>query len=393
MTQPKDSPVGAAPRVDVAIIGGGIAGAAAASFIAPDATVALLEQERELAYHTTSRSAAIYLEADVEAGEGAARLGAASLAFFRSPPVEVTAPLLSPTTAIDVGPESMHEQLASRVLDAQKIAPRIELLDAAAIGELCPVLDPRHAAVALYDPAAANIDVMALHQVYLRIARGHGATVIRGARVERGEQRKAGHWVLSTSSTETPVVHAGVVVNAAGAWGDEVAARCGVAGVGLEPKRRTAFTSPVADFDPSGWPFVYSADPNLPCYFKPEAGQQLLCSLSDETPDSPHDVRPEEIDIARAIDHLNTLTRLGLRSVKTSWAGLRTFAPDRTQVLGFDDAVDGFCWMVGQGGTGILTSAAAGMLVASILTDAGLPPPLRDHGIDASIFSRDRFPT
>jgi D-arginine dehydrogenase len=145
--------------------------------------------------------------------------------------------------------------------------------------------------------------------------------------------------------------------------------------LGLEPRRRTAFTVQT-DFDTDPWPFVnHSLEPRR-CYFKPEAGGQLLCSPADETLSEPCDARPEEIDVARAIDAINELTILDIRSVKTAWAGLRTFTPDRDPVLGWDDAIEDFCWMVGQGGTGIQTSPASGAVVSAIVRGEPFPDVL-----------------
>ena len=159
-----------------------------------------------------------------------------------------------------------------------------------------------------------------------------------------------------------------------------MAALAGVEPVGLTPMRRTAFTARV-DQDPSAWPFIYSHSSEYPCYFKPEAGSQLLCSLSDETPSEPMDAKPLEIDVARAIENINTISTLGLRSVTTTWAGLRTFAPDRGPVYGWDDAAEGFFWLVGQGGWGIVSSPAAGRIAAAAIAGDGLPADLAEAGL------------
>ena len=179
-------------------------------------------------------------------------------------------------------------------------------------------------------------------------------------------------------------------VNAGGAWGDKVAELAGVEPVGLSPMRRTAFTTPVAA-DPSSWPFVYCDDPELHCYLKPEAGNQLLCSLADESPEAPRDTRAEEIDVAMAIDRINTITTLGLRSVATTWAGQRTFAPDRNPVWGFDDQVEGFYWLVGQGGWGIISSPAAGRIVKAAVVDAAFPSDLASKGLSMQGFGPERL--
>ena len=217
---------------------------------------------------------------------------------------------------------------------------------------------------------------MGLHQLYIRRARAAGADVVRSARVQEIVADGEG-WLLTTAAGP---VRADVVVNAAGAWGDGVAEMAGVAPVGLTPMRRTAFTTRI-DHDPTDWPFIYADISSLHCYFKPEAGNQLLCSLSDETPSEPCDARPEEIDVALAIEHINELTTLNIRSVATTWAGLRTFAPDRNPVFGWDDAVPNFLWMVGQGGCGIVTSPIAGQIAAALIDRQPLPDRVLELGL------------
>ena len=232
---------------------------------------------------------------------------------------------------------------------------------------------PDRVAWGLLERDAMAIDVMALHATFVRGARHHGAEIRSGEPVTAVGRDGDGWWV------ETGPGHrylAAVVIDAAGAWGDVIASMAGVAPVGLTPRRRTAFTAPIGR-TPAGWPLVHAHAGSAslpPCYFKPEGGDRLLCSLADEHPDDPGDARPREIDVARAIENVNHVTTLDIRSVDRPWAGLRTFAPDRELVIGFDPDHAGFFWLVGQGGTGIQTAPAAGALVAALVTDA--PPPI-----------------
>lgn len=360
---------------DVAVIGGGIAGASAAFSLSADHSVVLLEQEAELAFHTTSRSAAIFVEH--RGGAITHPLSTASRPFLEDPPGEIDAPIFSPRGAVDVGPEAFIDRFTAEAHESQEITPSIQLVQGQDLLDLCPVLRPGRAVVGVYEPDAMSIDVMGLHQFYVREARRKGLTIERSARVGALE-RTNGVWNITTSAGP---VRAGLVVNAAGAWGDVVGAMAGAEPIGLTPMRRTAFTTTIGH-DPEPWPFVYAPlDDGDACYFKAEAGNQLLCSLADETPSEPCDARAEEIDVAKAIDNLNELTTLGIRSVNTTWAGLRTFAPDRNPVLGWDDRIEGFCWMVGQGGTGILTSFASGQAIASAIGATPLPPKLIELGI------------
>lgn len=377
-------------RADVAIIGGGIAGAAAAGEIAPTRSVVLLEQEAELAHHTTSRSAAtlhgatrhLPVAGAAQTASPTQTLVRSARPFFEADHPELDAPLLEPLPVLTVGSAGMEDELRRQAEHDAKLTPSMRFLDDASLFDVCPVLDRDVVTCGIHDPSAATIDVMAAHQLFIRRARGAGADVLRSSRV--GAIASGGdsgaRWRLETASGP---IDCDIIVNAAGAWGDGVAEMAGVRPVGLTPMRRTAFTTRV-DVDPNDWPFVYSRIPELPGYFKPEAGQQLLCSLSDETPSEPLDARPEELDIALAIENINTISTLGLRSVATTWAGLRTFAPDREPVFGWDDAVDGFFWLVGQGGWGIVNSPPAARVAAAAINDEPFPADLRDLGLSAA---------
>lgn len=372
-------------HTEVAVIGGGIAGVTAAAEIAPDHRVVLLEQESELAFHTTSRSAAVYIEN--EGGPIFHRLSTASRPFFDAEHDVEGMPTryVEPMPVLSVGDESNREVLLDSATAADTVTPSIRIIEGDELLEHCPVINPDTITVGMLEPTAGSIDVMGVHQHYLRNARRDGAQVMRSARVTKGRRDGQG-WILTTEAGE---VRADVVVNASGAWGDVVAAACGVAPVGLQPKRRTAFTAR-APVDPTGWPFIYSSIPGLECYFKAEAGAQLLCSLSDEQDSEPCDARPEEVDIALAIERINTISTLDVRSVTTTWAGLRTFAPDRNPVFGWDDAVDGFLWMVGQGGCGIVTAPAAGAIAGSHVRGEPLPAPVTDLGLTAEALAPRR---
>lgn len=362
-------------RVDVVIIGGGIAGVTAASHLAPHRSVVLLEREKQLAHHTTGRSAAIFLEN--YGGPLNRRLSIGSREFLESRAQGLAdVPLLNPEGMLDVGGPEAVAELTERAAAGAALVPSIRLVDEAEILGLAPALRPGVVVAGVWEPDAATLDVMALHQAFVRGARNNGASIERDATVRR-LSRSDGIWSVKS---DAGVFEAPIVVNAAGAWGDEIGEMAGARPLGLEPRRRTAFTVQT-DFDTSSWPFVnHDLEPRR-CYFKPEAGGQVLCSPADETLSEPCDARPEEIDVARAIDAVNELTILDIRSVKTTWAGLRTFAPDRDPVLGWDDQVDGFCWMVGQGGTGIQTSPASGAVVGAIVRGEPLPRVFRDLGL------------
>jgi D-arginine dehydrogenase len=350
---------------DVIVIGGGIAGVAAAAFLAERATVVLLEREPVLAHHTTGRSAAQYLEH--YGGPVNERLTAASRALFTSPPDGwADTPLVTPRAAMNVGTVAHLDAIAA---EAAAGGVTVTALSAEEVRLLCPALRPDWVAGGVLEAGALDIDVAAVHQGFVGHARRRDATIVVSAGVRRIE-RSAARWHVFTDESR---FDADVIVDAAGAWGDEIAQLAGVRPLGLQPLRRTAFTV-AAPPQAGDWPLVHAIDGTF--YFKPESAGQLLCSPADETPSPPCDARPEEIDVARAIEYINEATTLDIRHVRTQWAGLRTFAPDRAPVLGFDDAVEGFVWHVGQGGTGIQTAPAAGRAVASLVLDGVLPEGL-----------------
>ena len=218
---------------------------------------------------------------------------------------------------------------------------------------MCPVLRPDALAAAAVESGAHDIDVAALLQMYVTRASAAGAVVHRSCRLDRAE-RANGRWVLHHASG---TVRADIVVNAAGAWADEVAARFGAWPCNLRPLRRTIAIARTEQPVSPAWPLVATVDEGF--YFRPE-GPNVLISPADETPSEPCDARPDEADVALAIDRVNRVTDLAIRSVVTTWAGLRTFAPDRNPVVGFDPDVAGLFWLAGQGGYGIQTAPGVG---------------------------------
>ncbi|MCP3854953.1 MAG: FAD-binding oxidoreductase [Actinomycetia bacterium] len=373
-------------ETDVVVIGGGMAGVTAAHHLVAYREVVVLEREDQLAQHTTGRSAAVYLEN--YGGLLNRALTIASRPFLDDPGDLAEAPLLEARGALDVVPEESVAEATALAAEGTRLVPSIRLVDQAEALALHPAVRPEHVAAAIWEPEASAMDVMALHQAFVRGAHAGGAAFHRGAEAVQLEPTDDG-WLVTTPNATW---HAAAVVNAAGAWGDVVAERAGVRPVGLVPMRRTAFTC-AAPPEAAGWPLLHANYAPGPCYLKPETGDQLLGSLADETPSDPVDARPEELDIAIAIDRLTTLTNLEIRHVRTSWAGLRTFAPDRDPVIGWDDELPGFCWMVGQGGTGIQTAVAAGATVAGIVTGSGVPQEVQDLGATEAAFSPLRLRT
>jgi D-arginine dehydrogenase len=374
---------GRVERVDVVVIGGGIAGVSAGHFIAASGrSVALLETEPALAHHTTGRSAALFFES--YGHETVRPLSRASRRFFDAPPDDlVDAPLLSRRGALTVARPHQVARVEDAVAAGSALGITVERLSPAEAAEMVPVLRTELLAAAAWEPGAADLDVAAIHQAFVRGLRRRGSQIRTGAPVT-GLSRAGGRWRVDSPAGrfECPVV-----VDAAGAWCDVVASMAGVSPIGLVPKRRTAFMVPGRP-EWSEWPLVADADHDF--YFKPD-GVQLLCSPADETATEPGDARPDEIDVAVAIDRINEATTLGIRTVRSAWAGLRSFVPDGGMVIGFDPSADGFLWVTGQGGTGIQTAPAAGMLAADLVAGRPVRPELARHGVDPAALSVDRL--
>ena len=356
---------------DAVVIGGGIAGVSAAyALSARGADVVVLEREDSLTAHSTGRSAAQYIE--TYGGELNQALTVASRQFLSSDADGwADDSLLTRRPVLWAAGAAQLARLERHLQEMSVLSPGLVPLDAHEARECCPVLSPAWVAGALLEADSYDIDVAGLHQAFLRGARRQGATVVRSSPVIAME-RSGGRWQVHTNAESFAAV---TVVDAAGAWADEVARTAGVAAVGLVPLRRTIFTfgapSERSPEEVWRWPLVVDIAGDF--YFKPEGPSQLLGSPADETPDVPRDARATELDVARGIDAVNAATTLGVRAVRSVWAGLRTFAPDRHPVVGFDDVAEGFVWCAGQGGTGIQTSPAIGELVASIV--CGTPPP------------------
>ena len=368
---------------DFAVIGGGIAGASAAYELAAHGPVVLLESEATTGYHTTGRSAAVYTEA-YERGP-VRTLTMASRAHLESPPEAFwPTPLLRPLPVLQIADTPRVGALDDI---AAEIGSAIEIrrLDAAETEDYCPILRRGIVAGGLLEPGSMEIDVHALHQGFLAGAIKRGARVRTAAPVRAIVASERSCTVTAGQDT----IDADVVVNAAGAWCDTVAALAGARSRSLRPKRRTAFTfdSP-PDTDTSGWPMVIDVDERF--YIKPERAQVMGC-LAEETPMEPHDVRPDEIDVALAIERINAATTLDIRHVRRAWAGLRTFSPDRLPVVGFDPEVPRFFWLGGQGGYGIMTSPAMSRLASSLITRAGMPGDLASAGFEAIDVDPARF--
>ncbi|MGE3922318.1 MAG: NAD(P)/FAD-dependent oxidoreductase, partial [Lautropia sp.] len=310
----------------------------------------------------------------------------ASRAFLESPPVGFTeVPILSPRGVIYHAEPGQEPLLESTRAALAGTGTAIELLDAKAVLAAVPVMEPSKLAAGLLEVDAQDIDVHALHQGFLRGLRRAGGVLRTGAELV-GARRQGSAWTLTLADGSS--LAAGAVVNAAGAWADQVGALLGAAPVGLEPRRRAAFTfEGPAGQDFMRWPVVCGVAEDW--YFKPDAGQ-LLGSPANADPTVPHDVVPEELDIATGIWRIEQVSAMRIRRPRRTWAGLRSFVADGDLVIGWDPAVAGLLWVAGQGGYGIQTAAAASALAAALALRGEPDPTLRAHGVQAEDMSPSR---
>lgn len=370
------------PAFDVVIIGSGIAGAGAAYQLSDGARVALLEREDAHGYHTTGRSAALYIETYGNAVIGG--LTRASRGFFEGPPEGFCDyPLLSPRGCLYVGRADQTRVLEESYAKAQGT---MQVMSREAVLDLVPALRPDYVASGLIEPDAMDADVAALHQGFLRGARTRGCDIRTGQEVTAIE-RRAGGFAVHCASGE--VFEAEVVINAAGAWADHVASLAGARPVGLQPLRRTAvIVDAPPDRDVRAWPAVIDADEQF--YFKPDAGR-ILASPADETPSDPCDAWADDMDVAVCIERVQAAADIPVRRIVRSWAGLRSFVADRSPVIGFDDELPGFFWLAGQGGYGVQTAPAAARTAAALARREALPADVAANGVTAADLAPSRL--
>jgi D-arginine dehydrogenase len=369
-------------QYDIAIVGAGMAGASLAAEIGAGASVLLLEAEDRPGYHSTGRSAAFWDE--TYGGPVVQPLTTASGAFLSSPPSTFSGQgFLSPRGSIHLAAPEDFARLDSFAETFQAQGVVLETIDREVLSARIPGLRAGNWR-ALSEPGTRDIDVAALHDAYLRAARRAGVE-LRCAASLQGAHRENGYWTLEIAST--PPVRATVLVDAAGAWADTVAVMAGVAPLGISPFRRTLSQLRIDREVPVDMPLVIDVGERF--YFKPEAGGRIWLSPHDETPEAPGDSAPHELDIATAIDRLSGVVDWRIERVERSWAGLRSFAPDRVPVYGFAKDAPGFFWFAGQGGFGIQTAPAAAMIGAALLTGSALP--LAVGAFDPDRYSPLRF--
>lgn len=337
------------------IVGGGIAGLSCAARAVADFDVTVLEAEMQPGYHSSGRSAAVYIEAFMNPTIHA--LSLESTRHFLDHGAK-------PVGDVTVADEAHSAELDEFYATWRELCPDLHEVDRQQILAEVPILRPERVHRAMVDPNALSLDAHGLIDGYRRELNEGGGRILNNAPV-RSLERRDGGWHVGYGDGQS--LDADVLVNAAGAWGDELAALAGVQPLGLQPMRRTALLLDL-ERDVSAWPLMHRVEGGL--YFKPEAGL-LMVSLADENPSAPCDAQPEELDVAMMVERFQELTTVEVRRLNRTWAGLRTFLPDRLPAVGYDPRVDDFFWLVGQGGSGMQTAPALGNMAADLL--AGRP--------------------
>lgn len=370
--------------IDIVVVGAGVAGLSVASSLARGAQVVLLESEDHPGYHASGRSAAIFAQNYGSANIRA--LTAASESFFQNhDPNFSQTPLLSARGLACIALEGQVDALKTQYDEASTLTD-LQWLHPEEIEARIPLLKKGIVQLSFLNEAAADIDVHALLSAYLRQLRACNASIHTDTKLVSAKY-DGKLWHLETQKGQSFSAH--VLVNAAGAWADEVATLAGVAPLGLIPKRRSALTLDAPQgYDLSTLPMIVDADERF--FLKPEAGR-LMASPCDETPSPPTDSRPEEIDIAVCLDRITRNFELGTPRPLSTWSGLRTFSCDRDPVCGWDPDVSGFFWLAGQGGYGVQTAPAMARIAADTILGEAEPFIKSVQGVDEKDLSPARF--
>ena len=368
---------------DIAVIGAGIAGASVAAMLSEDASVLLIERESQPGYHSTGRSAAMFIPSYGPAAIQS--LTKASAAFFNHPPQTFCdTPLLQPRAEMLIArKDQLHT--VDKFISESAGNSAIQRITSDEAMQHCPLLKHGYAAAGVLDTSGSDIDVHTLHQGYLRTFKRLGGTLITNSAVQSLSE-SAGSWQVQTTSA---TITAGIIVNAAGAWADELGQLAKAEPIGLIPKRRTALivkAPEIENFD--SIPLVADIDETF--YLKPDAGR-LLLSPANADPMPPCDVQPEELDIANCISQIENAFDFKVDSIMRKWAGLRSFVKDNSPVAGYSEQANNFFWLAGQGGYGIQSSPALARYAAALVLHQRIPDDLQQHGLNENTLSVTRL--
>jgi len=366
-------------QVDFLVIGAGIAGLSAAARLAAHGQTVVCEAEEAPGVHASGRSAA-FAHFDMDSPLVRA-LTAASIPLL-------TEPGARRHPALFIALEGQEDALERVEAGYRRWAPEVERLDAVASQALVPVLRTGTGGIigALLDRDGRKLDAHALLEDHRRSLGAAGGSIATRAPVTA--MRYDGTcWIVDTPGESYA---AKVVVNAAGAWVDAIAQLAGVVPIGIRPLRRTVITFDVPEgMDVSPWPFTKTVGPGF--YIEPEGRGRLLACAMDEHPSDPCDAQPEEEDVALAAWRVEEATTLEIRRLAGKWAGLRSFAPDRQPVAGFDTAAPGFFWLAGQGGFGLQTSPAMALATEALVTGTTWPEALDAVDVAAAQLAPERL--
>lgn len=377
-------------KPDIIVIGAGIVGLSAAAELSSVANVTVLEMESQPAYHSSGRSAAACIEPYMN--ETVARLTQASLAFFRAPLAGFAeAPLVRQRGGLTLANDEQSAEVDAFLAEWRALVPQLEEISVAAALKKIPVLRREFVVRALFDPSVGDLDVHALISGHRKRVMAAGGSVRTSARVdalEHGVVWRVRVTAAHTSGVQREWLAADVVINAAGAWGEEIGKLAGVRGVGLVPMRRTAcLIDAPPGHDVRQWPMAHDVRGTF--YFRPD-GNRLMVSPADATPTQPCDAQPEEIDVAIGIDRAQAFADLPVRAIAHRWAGLRSFVADNIPVAGYASGAPGFFWLVGQGGFGVQTSPAMARIARALVLGEALPSELLANGITSAAFAAGR---
>ena len=372
-------------NIDFLIIGSGIAGMSAAFRLSDHGKVVVLEKESHLGYHTTGRSAAFFTE---NYGNKIIRaLTKASRSFLESPTQCFRDdPLMTLNGgSLFVANKDQYNAVENELQYAKETSAVIREISKKEALAIVPALKSQYLSRALHEPYSKVMDVDLIHQGYARGAKNNKAEVIFNQEVISIKKNKS-NWEVKTKTNNfvSPII-----INAAGAWCDEIGILANCKPLGIKPKRRTVIIfKNTENYEIKEWPVVIDIEDNF--YFKPEAGD-FLASPADETDSPPCDAQPEEIDIALTVDRIQTATKLKIQNVKHKWAGLRSFYSDRTPIVGEDQKNSGFFWLAGQGGYGIQTSPSISKIIEHLITGQKWPSKLEELMITEETLSPKRF--
>ena len=365
---------------DAVIVGAGMAGASLGAQLASHMSVLIVEMEDLPGYHATGRSVAFWTES--YGGPDVRPLTTASRAFLKAPDTEFSEHgFLRSRGAVHIG-RQVDEAARDHLMQAFADDALFTSLTASDLQDRIPGLHPDWV-LGLEESSTCDIDVAALHGAYLRSFTRHGGEVATGQHFIAAE-RVGNGWHVRLSGRD---VGAGMIINAAGAWADHVAQASGAAPLGIQPLLRTVVQLRVSPAVPDDMPLVLDLSERF--YFKPAGGGRIWLTPHDETPGAAGDVAPSEMDVAIAIERLQQVVDWHVEAVERKWAGLRSFAPDRLPVYGFDPALPDFFWFAGQGGFGIQTAPAAAMLGAGLILGATGNPVLAE--VDPAKYAPARF--